>query len=120
MNKTLRTAQWERGRDGVLPSIPMQVDWTAVSVEADQQQPVSHAVLLEVARMLAEAARLQALDANRHGHFTQAREAIHAAVEQIAALHADDPAVRRVASELRMEEDAFVQHMAPMEAKARR
>jgi hypothetical protein len=107
-------------RDGVMPSMPMQVDWTAVSAEDDREQPVNHAVVQQAARMLAEAARLQALDANRHGHFTQARDAIHAAVERIERLDPDDAAVQRVAAELRMEEDAFVQRMAPLEAKARR
>lgn len=107
-------------RDGVLPSMPMQVDWTAVSSEEDRQQPVNRTLLLDVARMLAEAARLEALDANRRGQFTAAREAIHAAADRIARLDSDDPDITRVASELRMDEHAFVQHMAPLEAKSRR
>lgn len=107
-------------RDGVLPSMPMQVDWTAVSPDENRQQPVNRTLLLEVARMVAEAARLEALDANRRGQFTAAREAIHAAADRIAGLDSDDPDITRVAAELRMDEHAFVQHMAPLEAKSRR
>ena len=58
-------------RDSVLLPAPMQVDWTAVAADQDKAQPVNRDVLLAVARMLAEGARMHALSANRRGGLTK-------------------------------------------------
>lgn len=106
-------------REGVLVSAPMQVDWTAVTADQDRQQPVNRDVLLEVARMLAEGARMQAMSANRRGGFVDAGQALRQAVEQIEQLGIEDAAVQAVAELLLKDEVAFTRHMAAPDMKAR-
>jgi Ca-activated chloride channel family protein len=108
-----------RDREGVLVPAPMQVDWRVVSPGQDRQQPVNREVVLEVARMLAEAARGQALVANRRGGFDSAGQALREAANQIEALAADDEAVRAIARVLLDEEDCFTARMSAAEMKAR-
>ena len=105
-------------RDGVLPALPMQVDWAAVSEEQDRDQPVNRDVIVAVARMLAEGARLLALSENRKGGYGDARRALGSVAEQIRRL-GDDTAIREVADLLAHEEGAFSQAMAAKEMKAR-
>ena len=108
-----------RDRDGVLVPAPMQVDWRVVSPEQDRQQPVNREVVLEVARMLAEAAREQALAANRRGGFDSAGQALRVAAHQIEALAADDESAQAIARVLLDEEDRFMSRMSAVEMKAR-
>jgi Ca-activated chloride channel family protein len=108
-----------RDREAVMFAQPMQVDWTAVSVEQDRQQPVNREVVLEVARMIAEAARVRALAANRHGGYGEAKEALRGAAQQIEQLAVDDDAVKAVVEVLLAEEVHFMARMAPAEMKAR-
>jgi hypothetical protein len=106
-------------RDGVLPALPMQVDWTAVDEEQDRKQPVNRDVLIEVARMLAEGARMQALSANRRGGFDDAGRALRLAAERIEQLGIEDEGVQAVAELLLKEEGAFTRQMAAKDLKAR-
>ncbi len=106
-------------REGVLVSAPMQVDWTAVTADRDRQQPVNRDVLLEVARMLAEGARMQAMAANRRGGFADAGLALRDAATRIERLGIEDEAVQAVAELLLKEEVAFTRHMAARDLKAR-
>jgi Ca-activated chloride channel homolog len=106
-------------RDGVLPALPMQVDWTAVSEQQDREQPVNRDVVLAVALMLAEGARLVALSANRLGGFDEAGRALTAAAEQIRRL-GDDEAIRTIAGRLLHEQKAFSRTLSLKDMKARR
>jgi hypothetical protein len=106
-------------REGGLVNAAMQVDWTAVPAEQDKQQPVNRDVLLEVARMLAECARGEALSANRRGGFDDAGRMLRRAAVQIGQLGIDDEAVRAVAELLLKEEGVFARHMAAKDMKAR-
>lgn len=107
-------------REGVLHPEPMRVEWTAAPAEQERSQPVNRDVVLAVARMLAEGARVQALAANRRGMFKEAGLALQDAAQQIDRLGGDDSAVQAIARLLVDEEVAFARHMAPMELKARR
>ena len=106
-------------REGVLVTAPMPVDWTAVPAEQDREQPVNRDVLLAVARMLGEGARMQALSANRRGGFDDAGRALRQAAEQIDKLGIEDEGVQAIASLLQREEGAFTRHMAAKDMKAR-
>ncbi|MCC7178208.1 MAG: VWA domain-containing protein [Acidobacteria bacterium] len=106
-------------REAVLHHEPMRVEWTAVGAEADRAQPVNRDVVLAVARMLAEGARVQALAANRRGEFRDAGAALHDAAAQIDRLGGDDTAVQAIARLLVDEERVFARRMDPMERKAR-
>jgi len=106
-------------RDNVLLPAPMQVDWTAVAADQDKAQPVNRDVLLAVARMLAEGARMHALSANRRGGFDEAGRALKYTADQIAQLGIEDEAVQAVAELLLKEEGAFTRHMAAKDMKAR-
>jgi Ca-activated chloride channel homolog len=106
-------------RDSVLLPAPMQVDWTAVAADQDKEQPVNRDVLLAVARMLADGARMQALSANRRSGFDDAGRALRQAAEQIDKLGIEDEGVQAIASLLVREEGAFTRHMAAKDLKAR-
>jgi Ca-activated chloride channel family protein len=106
-------------RDGVLPALPMQVDWSAVTAEQDRQQAVNRGVLIEVARMMAESARLLALSENRKGGFGEARRALGSAAEQIRRL-GDDEALHSVADLLAHEQTAFSRTLSARDMKSRR
>jgi Ca-activated chloride channel homolog len=108
-----------RDRDEALVPAPMPVEWRAVSPEQDRLQPINREVVLDVARMLAEAARGQALADNRRGGFDSAVQVVRDAVGQIEALAADDEAVRAIARVLVDEEDLFSMRMSAMDKKAR-
>ena len=106
-------------RGGVLFAEPMKVEWTAVAADKHQQQPVNQIVLLEVARMLAEGARVQALGANRKGEYEHASRALDAAANQIAQLGLDDDVAQAIVQQLLGEKHVFASHMDAMERKAR-
>ena len=108
-----------RDRGGVLFAEPMRVEWSAVPAERDRQQPVNRAVLLEVARMLAERARVVALAANRKGEFKQAGLALDAAIQQIRTLGADQAAVQEIIDQLQGETQVFAEDLSPIDRKAR-
>ena len=86
---TLRLAD----RDGALFAQPMPVEWCATSAEADAAQPVNTAVLVEVAKQLAERARAGALEANRRRDFDAAKNLLKTTAEALRALA---PGVREV------------------------
>jgi Ca-activated chloride channel family protein len=106
-------------RGQVLFPEPMLVEWTAVPADQDRQQPANHAVLTEVARMLAERARVQALGANRKGDYQHASLALDTAAGQIGQLGMDDEVVQAIVQPLLGEKDVFASHMDPMERKSR-
>jgi hypothetical protein len=111
---TLRLAD----RDGALFAQPMAVEWCATSAEADAAQPVNTAVLVEVAKQLAERARAGALEANRRRDFDAAKNMLVTA----EALRALAPGVREVealAQELEAEQAELSAPMDPIERKKR-
>jgi len=108
-----------RDRGGVLFAQPMRVAWSAVAAQQDRQQPVNHAVLVEVARMLAERARTLSLAANRKSDFEQAGLALDAAIQQIGALGIDDPVVKELVEQLHSEKGVFASDLSAIDRKAR-
>jgi hypothetical protein len=106
-------------RDGAMAAQPMQVDWTAVTTEQDRQQPVNRALLLEVARMLAERGHTQALAENRRRRFEISSQLLREAAEQIEHLGADDEAVKAIAALLVDEDVVFRSPMLAREMKMR-
>jgi len=80
---------------------------------------VNRGVLIEVARMMAEGARMQAASANRRGVFDDAGRALRLAAEQISQLGVDDADVQACAELLLKEESEFTSHMAAKDLKTR-
>ena len=106
-------------RDGRLYPEPLPVEWSVVDAAQDASQPVSKTVLAEVATLLAEDARLRALEANRHRDFTKARAILRQAVEAIRALGPTIARVTAIADALEAEVHDFEVQMDPMLAKQR-
>ena len=100
---TLRLAD----RDGVLFAQPMPVEWLATSADPDAAQPVNTDVLVEVAKHLAERARADARDANRHGDFDAAKNMLTTTAEALRALAPGVREVEALAAELEAEREDF-------------
>jgi Ca-activated chloride channel family protein len=106
-------------RDGRLYPEPFPVEWHVVNAAQDASQPVSTTVLVEAATLLAQDARLHALEANRAGDFARARALIRAAAEAIRALGPGSSRVTAIADALEAEIDDFEVLMNPIVAKQR-
>lgn len=106
-------------RDRVLFPQPLPIDWQAVDDEANAAQPVNAAVIVEVARLMAERARAAALAANRRGDFANAAAILSSAASELRALGAGIREVDALASELEGEQVELNQPLAPLAMKAR-
>jgi Ca-activated chloride channel family protein len=112
---TLRLAD----RDGALFAQPMPVEWRATSADADATQPVNTDVLVEVAKQLAERARANARDANRHGDFAAAKNLLATNAEALRALAPGVREVEALAAELEAEQAEVSEPMDALELKKR-
>ena len=117
---TRRTAEVRvADRDGRLYPQPLPVEWLVVDAAQDASQPIGKTVLAEVAMLVAEDARLRALDANRRGDFTKARAILREAVEVIRALGPAITRVTAIADALEAEVGDFEVQMDSMVSKRR-
>lgn len=85
----------------------MPIEWRVVDAATDAAQPVSLAVLLQVATMMADGARGKAVAANRAGDYALSRVVIREAAAAIRALAPGLPRVQAVADELEEEVQVF-------------
>ncbi len=106
-------------RDGVLFPQPLPIEWQAVDEAANAAQPVNPAVILDVARLMAERARATALEANRRGDFAAAVAMLKTAAADLRGLGAGIREVDALALELEGEYVEFNQPLAPLAMKAR-
>jgi Ca-activated chloride channel family protein len=106
-------------RDGVLFPQPLPIEWQAVDEAANTAQPVNAAVIVEVARLMAERARAAALEANRRGDFAGAAAILKTAAADLRAVGAGIREVDALASELEGEQVEFNHPLAPLAMKAR-
>ena len=106
-------------REHALFSEPMWVEWQVTDAIADDAQPISTEVLIEVAKLLADGARTRALEANRRGDYERAAEILQAEAAAIRALAPDVPEVQAIADDLFGERVVFQDSMSASEIKGR-
>lgn len=106
-------------RDHALFALPMPVEWIATGADADAAQPVNTDVLVAAARHLAERARVEALDANRRGDFTAAKDVLRAAAEALRTLAPGVREVDALADELLAEQAELSATMDALSLKQR-
>jgi Ca-activated chloride channel family protein len=105
-------------RDAALFPQPMPIEWQVVDTGTDATQAVSLPVLEAVAETMADRARAAALDANRHGKWTDAEAIITRAVADIRALAPGAPSLERIASTLEARLGAFTEAMSSATLKS--
>ena len=106
-------------RDHVFFPQPMAVQWQVVDGAANDAQPVNQAVVVAVARLLAEGAKSKALDANRRGDFAEARRILEDMAKTLEAMAMGNPEIGALAAGLRAEIHLFEDAMSPVDAKRR-
>lgn len=105
--------------DGVLFPEPVAVNWRAVGTAEDGKQPVNREVRLAVATLLADRARAQALAANRHGDYEEARRIIRQMLDDLRAMAPGDKQVLTLIDQLHHDELACADAMSPLARKQR-
>lgn len=106
-------------RERVLHPAPIAVTWRAVPAVEDNAQAVNHVVRLALATLLADRARVMALDANRREDFDEARRTLRVVVDDLRAMAPGDKAVLAIIDRLHHDELEFSEMMSPMARKAR-
>ena len=106
-------------RDHVFFPQPMAVQWQVVDGAANDAQPVNQAVVVAVARLLAEGAKRMALDANRRGDFAEARRILEDMAKTLEAMAMGNQEIAALAAGLRAEIHLFEDAMSPLDAKRR-
>jgi hypothetical protein len=104
-------------RDGVLPSLPIEIQWRAVDTAVYSQQAINADVVLAAARMLADRARGEALRLNAEGKLHEAQQVIAEVLKRLHALAADDARVVRIIDSLEREAKEVGQAMNAMARK---
>jgi Ca-activated chloride channel family protein len=104
-------------RAGKLFPQPMRVEWTAVAAAEDAAQPVSAAVLIAAADLIATRARSEALEANRRGRLDDAGAILKAAAAHLRAIGNGIAEIGRIADELDRERDVMAMPMDAMALK---
>jgi Ca-activated chloride channel family protein len=106
-------------RDHVLYAEPVSVTWQSVTATEDASQAVNKDVRLAVASMLAEAARANALAANRRNDFDAAKRIVRQMVDDLRAMAPGDKNVLALIDQLHHDEMAFGELMSPLAMKER-
>jgi hypothetical protein len=105
--------------DGALFNQPMFVDWAVVPDADDAAQPVNQAVVRAFAEALTVQALAQALEANRQGHYDEARRILGEAIAHLQRLGESDEAVATLLAQLAADQDQLAHAMQPMALKRR-
>lgn len=106
-------------RDAALYPGAMRVDWTAVTPDANEAQPVDVTVCRAVAELLGARARAQAVELNRSRRFDEASELLRQAADAIRSLAPGDAAVSAIAASLVDEVVEYAQPLMAYELKER-
>jgi Ca-activated chloride channel family protein len=106
-------------RDGALHPEPIRVEWRAADAAETERQPINYAVLVTVAEILAERARVTALAANRRGQFEEARRVIRDIIQHLLGLAPGNRQIIAIVDALRRDELELGQAMDAMELKSR-
>jgi ABC-type transporter Mla subunit MlaD len=106
-------------KDAALGALSQDVTWTFAGHAENDVQRRDRVVDRAVARLHAALARQAALALNREGRFDEARQLIERVARKIASYAGTDLELRRIASELQDEVEAFAMHMDALQAKQR-
>lgn len=103
--------------DSLLTSAEGLVEFTYASHVDNDRQPRDRVVDREVARLYAALARAEATEANRHGDFARARQALDGTMRRIMEYAGSDAELRGIVSQLREAVPQYEAAMNPMSLK---
>jgi Ca-activated chloride channel family protein len=107
-----------RDRDGLLEA-GESLAWEYADHPANDHQPRNRVVDRAVARLYAARARREALELNRMGRYDEATSLLERVRRRIESYAGNDPELRRIAEDLRVDFGEYAMPMTPMVRKGR-
>jgi Ca-activated chloride channel family protein len=107
-----------RDRDGLLEA-GEGLAWEYADHSENDRQPRNRVVDRAVARLYAARARREALELNRMGRYDEATSLLERVRRRIESYAGDDPELRRIAEDLRVDFGEYAVPLMPMDRKGR-
>jgi Ca-activated chloride channel family protein len=118
VGEAVRAAISIRDRDGLLEA-GEALAWEYADHPENDRQPRNRIVDRAVARLYAARARREALELNRMGRYDEATSLLERVRRRIESYAGDDPELRRIADDLRVDFGEYAMPMTPMIRKGR-